>query len=445
MGRRISLRLRLNLAFAALLGLGLFADVIVTIRGAGKRVEPEITSSTVLTGDIIRGALRGLHDGPELESTLDALAISLDKLRHVHVTFTSAVPTGLMKEVAAEDDKRRPPDWFVALIHPRPMSQRIEAVVNGRDIGAFVVAGDPNDEISELWDGVVDLALDGGVAAAIGFVLLYFVVRGGLKPLENLDAGLKALSAGNYRVKLEPGEPPEFAELLSRFNALGDSLLAAEDENQRLRARLVSIQDDERKEIARELHDEIGPHLFAARAQAQLAQQSLPKGAKKASIAVETVMTSIDALQEANRRILGWLRPAALDQYGLAELFDALRRFWAQARPDMKVVLDLPSEMPSLAPAFQAALYRIAQEALTNAARHGNGDAVRVASNIHENRDLTLSVRDNGEGFDPSKRAFGLGLLGIGERVAAYAGKLDLLPVDPHGLEVRATFPRALA
>ena len=428
MSRRLSLRLRLNLAFAALLALGLLADVVSTVRGAGKRIEPEIANSTALSSEIVRGALRGLHDGPDAEPALRALAASLDKLRHVSVTFESAVTPGSTKDVVGADDKPQPPDWFVALIHPETTVQRIDATVDGRILGAFVVAGDPNDEISELWDGVVDLALDGGAAAAIGFVLLYFVVRVGLKPLENLDAGLKALSAGDYRVRLAANEAPEFAELLSRFNALGESLLAAENENQTLRARLISIQDDERKEIARELHDEIGPHLFAARAQAQLARDSLPKGTDKAAKAVTTVIASIDALQDANRRILSWLRPAALAQSGLAESFDALRRFWEQARPDMKVEFDLPDQIPSLAPAFQAALYRIAQEALTNAARHGNGDAVFVALTIHENRDLALSIRDNGEGFDPAKRPFGLGLLGISERAAAYGASWNCFP-----------------
>ena len=400
MSRRLSLRLRLNLAFAALLALGLLADVVLTVRGAEKRIEPEVSNSTVLVSDIICGALRGLHEGPDLEPALKALATSLDKLRHVSVTFESPIGSGSTKVADDAENKRKPPNWFVALIHPATTIQRIDAIVDGRSLGSFLVAGDPNDEISELWDGIFDLAIDGGAAAVIGFVLLYFVVRLGLKPLENLDAGLRALGDGDYRVRLEADEAPEFAELLSRFNALGDSLLAAESENQTLRARLVSIQDDERKEIARELHDEIGPHLFAARAQAQLARQSLPNGTDKAAKAVETVITSVDALQDANRRILNWLRPAALEELGLLESFGALRQFWEQARPDMKIDFDLPNRLTPLAPTFQAALYRIAQEAITNAARHAGADAVRVTLSVHEDRGLTLSIRDNGNGFE---------------------------------------------
>jgi two-component system sensor histidine kinase UhpB len=442
MTRSFSLRSRLNLAFAALLALGLLADVALTILGAGNRVEPEIANSTALVGGIIRGALGGMRDGPGVRSQLVDLATRLDKLRHVSVTFEAADAAASPAPAVEAADKRKPPEWFVALIHPPTTVQRIDAVVDGRALGAFVVAGDPDDEIAELWDGVVELALDGGAAAVGGFVVLYFLVGAALRPLEKLDDGLKALGAGDYRVRLASDVAPEFAELVSRFNALGDSLLAAESENQRLRARLVSAQEDERKEIARELHDEIGPHLFAARAQAGLARQSARDSPDRAAEALDALIASIDALQEGNRRILNWLRPAALERSGLLESFEDLRLSAELARPGMRVELDLPVGLPRLTSRFQAALYRIAQEALTNAARHAGADAVRLSLTVRDGREVVLRVVDDGIGFDPGKRRFGLGLLGIGERVASHGGKLELLPAAPRGLELRATFPR---
>lgn len=368
------------------------------------------------------------------------LALGLDKLRHVRVSFEGAPPYSTAPTATVE--RRGAPGWFVALIHPGAKSERIEAVVEGRARGAFVVAGDPGDEIAELWDGLVDLALDGGAAAALGWALLYFVVRIGLSPLDKLNAGLKALGSGDYRARIEPGVAPEFAELQSRFNALGASLLAAESENRTLRGRLVSIQDEERKEIARELHDEVGPHLFAARAHTQSARQSLPAGADKAARAVDAAIESIDALQDGNRRILNWLRPAALEELGLLEALGALRRFWEQARPDLRIELHLPDTPPRLSPAFQAALYRMAQEAITNVARHAQADCAIVSLTMPEPRRLVLSVRDNGTGIGPEGVRTGLGLLGIAERAATFGGVVDFLPVAPHGLEVRATFAR---
>ena len=144
-----------------------------------------------------------------------------------------------------------------------------------------------------MWDSLVTLLFDGVASAALGLAIVYAVVRATLAPLERLNAGLAALGRHDYDARLPERAAPEFAPLLARFNALGQSLHDAEHENRRLRARLVSIQDEERKEIGRELHDEIGPHLFAARAQAGAARRAAPGE----TAALDAVIETIDALQ----------------------------------------------------------------------------------------------------------------------------------------------------
>jgi two-component system sensor histidine kinase UhpB len=429
---RLSLRWRLSLALAAVLALLLALDVALTLRGAGQRVDPEIANATLLTGEILREAVRGLKPEPDLDERLAALAASFDRLRHVRVAYQpqgapAAPPTSLRPE---------PPAWFVALVRPRATSARIEAEVEGRPIGAFLVEGDPADEIRELWDSLVALTLDGAVSAVLGLALVYLVVRAGLAPLERLNAGLAALSRRDYSARLPEQAAPEFQPLLARFNALGDSLSRAERENRQLRARLVSIQDEERKEIGRELHDEIGPYLFAARAQAGAARRAAPQGAS--SQALDAVIETIDALQSTNRRILDRLRPAALEELGLAPALKALGRFFERNRPDFAVFVEMAS-LPRLPPGFEAALYRIAQEALTNAARHAEADQVRITLAI-EDEALVLTVADDGRGLDPATPG-GRGFLGMRERVAAYGGTLTLTPTRPCGLTLRAAFP----
>jgi two-component system sensor histidine kinase UhpB len=337
-----------------------------------------------------------------------------------------------------QTSRPEPPAWFVKLVHARPTSARIEAVVGGRPIGAFLVEGDPADEIGELWDSLVALTLDGGVCAALGLVLVYLVVRAGLTPLTRLNAGLAALGRRDYGARLPEQAAPEFQPLLARFNALGDSLGRAERENRLLRARLVSIQDEERKEIGRELHDEIGPYLFAARAQAGAARRGAPQG--PSAQALDAVIETIDALQSTNRRILDRLRPAALEELGLGPALQALARFFERNRPNFAVSVEAaePSGLPQ---GFEAALYRIAQEALTNAARHAEADAVQITLAL-EGDALVLIVADDGRGLDPAAPG-GRGLLGMRERVAAYGGTLTLAPTRPHGLTVRACFPLA--
>ncbi len=299
------------------------------------------------------------------------MAASLDKLRHVRVRFE---PEGAAP-VARPVMQTEAPAWFVALVRPHETEDRIEASVGGRGVGAFLVEGDPADEIDELWESFVTLALDGGASAVVGFAVVYFVVNAALRPLDRLNAGLAALSRRDYTTRLNDAAAPEFAPLIARFNALGGSLAAAETENRRLRARLVSIQDDERKEIARELHDEIGPHLFAARAQAGAARRAAPE--ERMAESLDALIETIDALQITNRRILDRLRPAALEELGLIAALIALARFFERNQEGLSVTVET-GPLPALPASVEAALYRVAQEALTNAARHSGADAVRL-------------------------------------------------------------------
>jgi two-component system sensor histidine kinase UhpB len=426
---RLSLRLRLSLVLAAVLALLLAFDAALTLLGAGRRIDPEIANATELTSGVLREAVKGLTPAPDLERRLADLAQSFDRLRHVRVAFE---PEGAAL-VRAASQRPQPPAWFVALLRPGAVSQRIEAAAGGRRLGDFVVEGDPDDEIGELWDGLVTLALDGAAAAALGFVVIYLAVGGALRPLERLKAGLVALGRRDYDARLPEGGVSEFEPLLARFNALGDSLAAAERENRSLRARLVSIQDEERKEIARELHDEIGPYLFAARAQAGAARR-VTDGAGGA--AVDAVIESLDALQATNRRLLDQLRPAALEELGLVAALEALGRLLQRSRPELRVSVESDA-LPALPPELEAALYRIAQEALTNAARHAAATQARVTLKAGEGA-LTLTIADDGRGLDPTRPA-GRGLIGMRERAAAYGGALTLQAGGP-GLVVRAEF-----
>jgi two-component system sensor histidine kinase UhpB len=432
MTMRLSLRWRLSLALAAVLALLLALDVGLTLRGAGKRVEPEVANATLLTSEILQEAVRGLKPAPVLDARLAALAASFDRLRHVRVTYQPESGAAAPAQTSRPDG---PPGWFVALLRPSATSAKIEAVVGGKPTGAFLVEGDPADEIGELWDSLVELTLDGAVSTVIGLALVYLVVRSGLAPLERLNAGLAALGRRDYAARLPEQAPPEFQPLLARFNALGSSLDGAERENRLLLARLVSIQDEERKEIARELHDEIGPYLFAARAQAGAARRIAPEGQPRQ--ALDGVIETIDALQATNRRLLDRLRPAVLEELGLGPALDALAGFFERSRPGFRVAVEA-ADLPPLPQELEVAIYRIAQEALTNAARHAEADHVQVTLGV-EAETLALTVADNGRGLDP-KATGGRGLIGMRERVAAYGGALALTS-RPGGLTVRADFP----
>jgi len=422
----LSLRFRLSLILAGVLALLLALDAALTLLGAGRRVDPEIADATALTRDVLSEAIQNVKPGPDVAARLAALAASLDRLRHVRVTY--AAPGA---DFESAPPRPGPPQAFVALVRPRAVSATLPAEVAGQPAGAFRIEGDPADELEELWESLVALALDGAVAAALGFGVVYWATGRALRPLDRLNAGLAALGRRDYDARLVGEAAPEFAPLLQRFNALGGSLADAERENRALRARLVSIQDEERKQIARELHDEIGPHLFAARAQAGAARQA-PQN-------LDGLIDTLDALQAVNRRILDRLRPAALEELGLGPALAALGRFYERHPGTLRVAVEV-DPLPALDAGLETALYRIAQEALTNVARHAGASEARVT--LRAQAGLVLRIADDGRGLDP-RTPPGRGQIGMRERAAAYGGALALRAHAPHGLVVEASFPGA--
>ncbi len=422
---RLSLRLRLSLILAGVLALLLALDASLTLFGAGRRVDPEIFGATALTHDVLSEAVANLKPGPDLPDRLAALAASLDRLRHVRVAYA---PAGA--EFAQAPAHAGPPGWFVALVRPHGAAATLPAVVAGQPAGSFRVTGDPADELEELWESLITLALDGALAAAFGFGLVYLALGRALAPLDRLNAGLAALGRGDYDARLVGEAAPEFAPLLHRFNALGASLIEASQENRALRARLVSLQDEERKEIARELHDEIGPHLFAARAQAGAARRTAP--------GLDALIETLDALQSVNRRILDRLRPIALEELGLGPALVALGRFYVRNAPGLRVEVEI-GPLPKLGVGPETALYRIAQEALTNVARHSGATYARVTLKW-EGGAVVLRIADDGRGPGATP---GRGQIGMRERAAAYGGALTLRPQAPLGFVVEASFPLA--
>ena len=423
---RLSLRLRLSLILAGVLAFLLALDAALTLFGAGRRVDPEIAGAAVLARDVLSEAMTNVKPGADLPERLAALAASLDRLRHVRVSY--AAPGA---DFAPVPPHVGPPGWFVALVRPRPFVTILPAVVAGEASGAFRVEGDPADELEELWDSLVTLGLDGALSAAFGFGIVYLAAGRALAPLRRLNAGLAALERHDYDTRLFGAAAPEFAPLLHRFNALGDSLIQAERENKALRARLVSIQDEERKEIARELHDEIGPHLFAARAQAGAARRTAP--------GLDGLIETLDALQSVNRRILDRLRPVALEELGLGPALAALGRFYERNAASLRVEVDV-APLPALGLGQETALYRIAQEALTNVARHSGASRALVTLKA-EGADVVLRVADDGRGLDPGATP-GRGQIGMRERAAAYGGAFSLRR-QTRGLIVEASFPHA--
>jgi signal transduction histidine kinase len=227
-----------------------------------------------------------------------------------------------------------------------------------------------------------------------------------------------------------------FAASAATAVAMAQSV-AAERQSQRLAA-----AESERQRWARELHDDTLQSMSALRIGLSAAGRSDRPGALG-----QAVTQAVDQLEEAIanlRALITDLRPAALDELGVLAALEGLAERTARTGMQVDVSLDLDYEQgraPSRhAPELETALYRIVQEALTNATKHGR--ATRATVTINENdKTVSLSVSDDGQGFDPDAYTDGFGLLGMRERVELLAGQLKIDSAPGRGTTVSAIFP----
>jgi two-component system sensor histidine kinase UhpB len=298
----------------------------------------------------------------------------------------------------------------------------------------------------------VALATAGTVLNLAVIAVLYLLFGRVLEPLTGLAQGLRDLERRNYEVRLPRPKARELAAITDRFNALAGALDTLRSENKRLNHRLVTAQDDERRRMALDLHDEVGPSLFGLKAHATSIATiagSLPDAAEReVKERVHDLLAIIEHLQVLNRSLLNRLRPMALGHIPLGDLLSELLHDRARQHPEAAFSFRPGRLASGYGDSIDLTLYRCVQEGLTNAIRHGKGRAIEVALGEVDERlaqadavsRLVLTVRDNGRGIDPDT-PLGFGLQGMQERVQALGGTCAIEGAAGRGTCVRIIIP----
>jgi len=453
MWQRLSLRGRINLLLALVLALGLAVNVARLVWDAAPRVQAEDQSVTRLVREFVETIVPGLNEASDPDARLDQMILDLRRLRHVRITRQGdgAAASAASGIAGADDDARAVPAWFVALIHPEQSSVSVPISIRGKP-AALVITSIPNDEIAEIWDGIVTQIEVGSAVAIALFLITMMVVGRALAPLEALSQTMGRLEAGHYDARVTPGGAPELAAICTRLNHLAATLGDAVEDKRRLAERTVSLQDQERKEIAHELHDEFGPYLFALRAHVG-ALMRLAESREVDTAALRrhggAILEQVNALQQFTRRILEKLRPVGLADLGLRAALDALQRLWNESHPEVTIATTISQSLGQTGETADLTIYRIVQEALTNVFRHADATEVNVSIEPVEqppgpqaHRDFALvRVCDNGRGLMPDTR-YGLGLTGMRERLLALGGSLTVASGES-GVTIEAMVPTA--
>ena len=340
----------------------------------------------------------------------------------------------------AEEDFEPAPAWFGALYARiygafpeahRPIDAR-------QNVGEIVAAADPGTALRLAWLEVALLVRTAALLAfAIGLGVAILVVRT-LKPVGAIVATLQALQAGDYSSRVARSGRAELSQIARALDLLAARLARTQAARAALTRQLFQVQEDERRALARDLHDEFGQCLAATGA---LAGSIEAGAADRPDIAADAraVAAAARRMMASLREALVRLRSQDIDDLGLEACLTGL----AAARGGLDVRLETAGDLAAVPRPIAIGLYRIAQECLTNAKRHGAARNVvmRVAAEADEV--VALSVEDDGGG-DPSWLAAGdgHGLLGMRERIAALDGHLAIGRAA-RGIRVAATIPFA--
>jgi two-component system sensor histidine kinase UhpB len=376
--------------------------------------------------DALNGALRSSADP---QRTLDAFGQGLGTAGAIQFR-PSGSGASAPSTVPARTHLEGVPDWFLNLLTLPEMGASFPVTIDGKQVGDIVFSPDLSADVFEKWIGFLAIFISGISLTLLTGLIAYFSARAAVRPLVNLGEGLTRMRGGNYDGLIPLSGPPEIRRSCEEANELARTLSQLSHDNRDLMRKLVSLQDDERRDLARELHDELGPLLFGIRANTVALLEAIPheKEKRELDLAARQVVQSVEALQQANRRILDRLRPLYIQELGLERsIWTLLRNAQSQA-PEMKLTATIDQRLTAVNGLLSQTVYRVIQEGVTNVLRHAKASSINVEARVEHER-LIIEISDDGIGF-PQDGAFGRGLTGMHERIRALSGTFQFLRED---------------
>jgi two-component system sensor histidine kinase UhpB len=310
----------------------------------------------------------------------------------------------------------------------------VNAIVFG--LAVFVLIASPATVSNPIKRSEL-IALIGGLVVTLAIdLLLLRLVLSPLRRLATLMGDIDPTRPGQ-RAPVGNWMSTEMITLSRAFNTMLDRIEAERRESAH---RALAAQESERLRIARELHDEVGQTLTAVALRAERAADELPAQAQtqQQAQALDEIVATVHHSLDDVRRIARELRPEALDDLGLIDaLISLCLRMERQGA--RRVLRELQGPLPALSPEVELVIYRVAQEALTNAFRHADASQIRVALEHTRDAEIVLHITDDGRGLPTPMPARATGLAGMRERAILIGGRLEIRSPPGAGVEVLLT------
>ncbi|MDH5540035.1 MAG: HAMP domain-containing protein [Rhizobacter sp.] len=451
----MSLRLKINLIVGVLTLL--FAGAVIGLQYRSLRdsvLEEVVAANRVALQLLQRTVWRYAAQGtPAMLGFLNGIG----RVRANDITFTDENGQEQYRSPPSPYKAGRDaPQWFTALIAPEKV---VQSMVQSIDFpnGKLEIRANASRAVLDAWDYVVVLgAVLLGLLLAVNLLVFWLVGRT-VRPFNQIVAALNQLQGGRFDVKLPALPGTEAAAIGAAFNRMVGVLQENIDTERRAARAERELSDNreltrwidqrveqERLMIARELHDELGQSVTAMRSMALSIAKRVSGRDAQAESAARLIADESSRLYDAMHGIIPRLTPLVLDSFGLAEALHELGELTRRGHAGLQLDLRIDLAGAELPPDKALALYRAAQEGLTNALRHGQADHIKLQVQVDAGK-VTLKLSDNGQGLAPdwAQRAGHYGLRWLTERVEALGGRFSIAPAEPQGVCLQVHLPVA--
>jgi len=448
----MSLRLQINLIVGVLTVLFLLTVLGIQVRGLRASVEEEVVAANRVAAQLLnRTAWLYAAQGT---AAMQAFLQGMGRVRANDLELQDDAGQVIYRSPPSfYKAGREAPAWFSSLVSPPLYVQSIDFPG-----GKLVVRGSSSRAVVDAWDDITRLALIGIALLTLVNGLVFWLVGRTVRPFSQVVAALDQLQAGRFDVSLPALPGTEASAIGAAFNRMVSVLRdnidserrAAQAERQLSDNRELTRWVDQRLEkerllIARELHDELGQSVTAMRSMAlSIAKRARERDPQSAE-AAQLIADESARLYDAMHGIIPRLTPMVLDNFGLAEALADLAERTRRSQPELQIELKVDLAAAPLDNDGALALYRAAQEGITNSLRHGHATRLTLAVE-HADDVVTLCLRDNGVGLAPDwqGRNGHHGLRWLAERVEGLGGDFEISPRDEGGVELRVHLPLAL-
>lgn len=439
----MSLRFRLNLLVTMLSLVFLVAAGVVLVRDTKDSIRERVEAATRVTVQLLDTVIVSSAMNPSLGPThyvLQDFLRSLGYVRSSRIELYDYSNNPLyISPISTFKSEINPPEWFVKLVAPK-----IETVTRRIRYGTLIITSSAEGSIREAWSGFLQLMTMG-----IGFfvllnLLVYGLLSHALRPVSHILHAINRIEQGDLTTRLARFSVPEFDRIGQSLNQMAVSLDAERqlEQNRQLTQLIQQHIEDERRSLARELHDELGQYVTAIKTFAVAIVNKTKVTAPDISANAQTIVAAANHIYDGMHNIIRQLRPAAMDNMGLVEtLRDMVSGYQAQ-HPELNIQLHVSGEFQPLGENVNINLYRIVQEAVNNAIKHAHAQCINVHL-LTDTEGLRLMICDDGVGMqiETVDQTQHFGLLGIRERVQALHGQFKVVSQPDAGrgttLEIR--------